>query len=136
MNWFLIMQAMTQYLIDQPALDNVPVQTGQTVPVPEETTVTLIRGPATPRSNDRRQSPELVVFVECWVRDDSDDPAAGYQRIAELESAVIDSINDFAKGDRRIDGKPLKVRVGTTEPDGDAFRPMVGSRTQITISWL
>jgi len=53
----------------------------------------------------------------------------------EPEGRVITAINRFGAGDQRIDGKKIRVRPGRAEPDGDIFRPMVGSRTAVVISW-
>ena len=67
--------------------------------------------------------------------DEAVDPMIGYQKLADLEGRVITAINRFGAGDQRIDGKKIRVRPGRAEPDGDIFRPMVGSRTAVVISW-
>lgn len=136
MNWFLVMTAMLSALKTDENLSGIGIQAGALVPVPTEPEVRLIRGPSQPKTNEPGSVNELTIWVECWeVDDEAVDPMIGYQKLADLEGRVITAINRFGAGDQRIDGKQIRVRPGRAEPDGDIFRPMVGSRTAVAISW-
>lgn len=136
MNWFLVMAGMRAALQADADLNGISIQSGALVPVPESPEIRLIRGPAQPKTNDPNSRNELTIFVECWEHDDeAEDAAVGYQKLADLEARAIAAINRFGAGDQRIDGKQIRVRPGRAEPDGDLFRPMVGSRTAVSIIW-
>lgn len=136
MNWFLVMTAMLSALKTDENLSGIGIQAGALVPVPTEPEVRLIRGPSQPKTNEPGSVNELTIWVECWeVDEEAIDPMIGYQKLADLEGRVITAINRFGAGDQRIDGKQIRVRPGRAEPDGDIFRPMVGSRTAVAISW-
>lgn len=135
MNWFDVMDAIHTHLESDASVD-VPLAAGALVPVPRAAEVRLIRGPFQPRTNAPDSTDELTVFIECWVHDDKDaDAKVGYQKLADLEDRVMQSVNQFGQGNRRINGKQIRIRPGRAEPDGDLFRPMLGSRTAVAITW-
>jgi|GEM_PF-3054771 len=139
MNWYDVALALHLFMVNHTDLDGYVVQFGAKVPIPDAKTVVLIRGPHTPRTNEPKSREELTLFVECWESgsdSESEAPEVAYGLLATFEKKVFSVINDFGKGDQRIQDKPIRVRVGDAEPDGDMFRPMVGSRTRVTISWL
>lgn len=139
MNWYDVALALHVFMVNHEQLNGYVIQFGAKAPIPDAKTVVLIRGPFSPRTNDPKSREELTLFVECWeTGSDSEDelPEVAYGLLAEFEKKVFAVINEFGRGDQRINDKQIKVRVGDAEPDGDLFRPMVGSRTRVTITWL
>jgi len=139
MNWHDVALALHIFMVNHNLLNDYVVQFGARVPIPDAKTVVLVRGPSSPKTNEPKSANQLTLFVECWETgsdDPTEAPEIAYGLLSEMESNVFQVINEFGKGDQRIEGKQIKVRLGETEPDGDVFRPKVGSRTRTTISWL
>lgn len=66
--------------------------------------------------------------VEMWVTDD--DPAAADARLDELEEQVTRALEQIPR-----DSFILKVEITGIDPDGDLFRPTVGSRMGLRVNW-
>jgi hypothetical protein len=131
--WFEVMTALKTHLINTAELKGAVVVMGGDADLPDCQTVALLRGPFQPATNDRQSRNELTIYIECWEHDTHEDPKKGYEKLAALEGIVMAAINGFGLG--CINDKRIQVRLGQTEPDGDAFRPSVGSRTAVTIKW-
>jgi len=127
------MTALIAHLDNTPELKGTIIVMGADSKVPDCKTVVLTRGSFEPKTNDRQSVNNQTVYIECWQYDDHENPKKGYQKLAALEGVVMAAINGF--GFTCVESKQLKVRLGQTEPDGDAFRPSVGSRTAVTIRW-
>jgi hypothetical protein len=131
--WFDVMTALSDHLNAIAELAGVHIELGANAQVPDCKTVILTRGQFEPKNNDRQSINKQIIYVECWEFDDHDSPKKGYEKLAALEGLVFAAINGF--GFTCVNTQQIKVRLGQTEPDGDAFRPSVGSRTTITIEW-
>lgn len=133
--WFEILLALMNHLIATPGLKGVAICVGSDAKIPSGKTVVLIRGKFDPKTNDTKSVNSQTVYIECWDYDDSESPQKGYEKLSVLERVVMTALNQFGAGSTLINNKRVQVRLGQTEPDGDAFRPSVGSRTAVTIRW-
>lgn len=133
--WYDILLALMNHLISEDDLQGVSIQVGNQGVVPINKTIVLIRGSFDPKTTEPKATHAQTVYIECWEYDDSQDTKNGYEKLSRLEDIVMKSLNEFGAGSNLINNKRVQLRIGQTEPDGDAFRPSVGSRTAIKIRW-
>ncbi len=133
--WFDILMALNNHLIATSELNGVAIVVGSDTKIPQGATVVLIRGTFDPKTTEPKSRDSQQLYVECWQWDESESPTKGYEKLAELEGIVMKALNDFGAGSNRVNNKQVRVILGQTEPDGDAFRPSVGSRTAVTVQW-
>jgi hypothetical protein len=134
--WFDLLMALQSAFINDAEMEGIPVMVGAKTPVPDYECVVLLRGTFDPKNNNPSSREDQQIFIETWVYDeDSDHPEKGYQKLDQLEKKVIRIANEFGKGDRRFAGKKIRTVIGQTQPDGDVFRPSLGSRTTVSIQW-
>jgi hypothetical protein len=133
--WFELLLALKNHLEADPDLQGLCIQVGAGAAIPSKATIVIIRGPFTPKTNDPKSIEELTIYIECWEYDDRPDFIHGYEKISQLEQKLIKAINEFGAGSRLVNGKKIKIRPGEPQPDGDSFRPSIGSRTAVSIRW-
>lgn len=133
--WYSILMALKTHLAAQDSLKDVVIQVGGSADIPEKTTIILTRGTFEPKTTEPKSLESQNLYIECWCYDESENFATGYSKLATLEADVLTAINAFGAGTKQISNKNIRVRLGQTEPDGDAFRPSVGSRTAVSIRW-
>lgn len=108
-----------------------PVEVGGSAAVPDFRQVTLLRGPGTrPADADMTGQATQTVYVECWEHHKT--TAEANARLQALEMAVIGAMT--ASGPQLLSGWGALVNVENIEPDGDAFRPSVGSRMTVRVN--
>jgi hypothetical protein len=137
--WYRILQALDAYFKSLPAFSNVTIQLGDSGAIPDSTTLVLLRGPGQTDDRLRNRRGEQTVFIECWVtssvQDALDSAADGYLQLADLEDITVNALRTFGHTPTIIDGYHITAKPGQIEPDGDAFRPSVGSRIPLTITY-
>lgn len=79
----------------------------------------------------------ITLCVECWTRDDSVDPAAGYAKLAALEDLFTTALDTWVRTlDVSLLGTDvLNASVIESIGDTDSKRPVIGSRKTIKITW-
>ena len=75
------------------------------------------------------------LLIENWVRDDTTDIYNGYGKLAEQEDKMIGSIKSWLVNRNTDDFSILSCNVGEIISDGDAKRPLVGSRMSLDITY-
>lgn len=133
--WFDILMALNNHLTPNSELNGVAITIGANAKIPLCASVVLTRGVFNPKTTEPKSRDSQQLYVECWQWDESESPTKGYEKLAELEGIVMKALNDFGAGSNRVHNKQVRVILGQTEPDGDAFRPSVGSRTAVTVQW-
>jgi hypothetical protein len=109
-------------------VNRVAVETVADAVVPDGDTVRVTRASSPPRPLYAQLSGVETLALECWTRDD--DPAVASARLQDLEETAFAAL----RGLSRID--PItNIAITGIDPDGDLFRPAVGSRITLTISW-
>ncbi|TVR59427.1 MAG: hypothetical protein EA420_15960 [Candidatus Competibacteraceae bacterium] len=110
------------------ALPGVAVATVVDAVVPDVDTVRVTRASSPARALFQQLSGVEALAVECWTR--NDDPDLASAQLQALERDVLAAL----RGITRID--PITtIDITGIDPDGDLFRPAVGSRINLTISW-
>lgn len=115
-------------------LDDAPVQTNAEAKVPDCALLAVRRGVVNEQQTFAIDSDGVAaVAVECWEYD-RDDYDAANSRLAALERSVVDVLETYAQAlpELRRVAALISIRI---EPDGDLFRPAVGSEITATIAW-
>lgn len=122
--WAQILDALRDRLLA--ADSTLEVHVGGSAEVPQSRRVTLMRGPGTTYAEFVESGRiEQTVYAECWAH--ADDPAVANTKLQALEQMVIETMQS-AGPQRLLPHTDALARVTQIEPDGDAFRPSVGSR--------
>lgn len=124
--WAELLQDLATTL--QSALPEVVVVTHADAEVPTADTVRVLRGAMTGRPVYSRLSGEQNINLEIWTQ--SDDPAEADQRLQALEEQVIAALENLPR-----QGLIMKTTLLGIEPDGDLFRPVVGSNLSLKVYW-
>lgn len=96
--------------------------------IPDVPTVRVLRASAPARPLFAQMAGTEFFAVECWVR--HEDPETANRALADLEERVLTALRAIP----RID--PITtVTLAGVDPDGDLFRPNLGSRINLNISW-
>lgn len=104
------------------------VRTASDAEVPDTPTVVIRRGSQPARHLFTQLSGAENLVLECWTQDD--DPDAANLKLEALEDAVMDALRTLPRVD------PItNIAITGIDPDGDLFRPIVGSQISITITW-
>lgn len=110
------------------ALPEVVVAIHADAQIPTEDTVRVLRAATSGRPVYSRPTGVQEIDLELWVT--ADDPAEADQRLMVLEERVT-----FALERMQRDELILKIDILGIDPDGDLFRPTVGSRMKLQINW-
>jgi len=137
--WYRVLQALETYFKGLTAFSHVTIQLGDSGAIPDNTTLVLLRGPEKTDDRLRYRRGELTLFIECWVatsvQNALESPASGYLQLADLEDLTVDALRTFGHMPTVISDYHITAKLGQIEPDGDAFRPKVGSRIPLTITY-
>jgi hypothetical protein len=109
-------------------LPHVTVSTAVDAVVPDVDTVRVTRASSPARALFQQLSGAEALAVECWTR--NDDPDLANAQLQAMENNVLAALRGIA----RID-PIMTVEILGLDPDGDLFRPAVGSRFTLNISW-
>lgn len=132
--WWDILEALRAFLAEQPALYDAVIELGAGAAVPTTRTVSLQRGPDQPPTAYDSVPGELTVHVECWEHDDSDDSGVAYAQLATLEAATRAALAAWLASNP-FPAVELKAPLPAWQPDGDMFRPSVGSRLDLVVRY-
>jgi len=135
--WWLMVQDLVRTLSLDPALDYAEVRVGQSMSVPDRSTVEVSRGAAGPDDLFNPGSGVVLLNVDCWEHSESDEWGDGYAALARLERHVVAALMDWQReyDPADLDGADMVVDEVSVQPDLDAFRPSVGSRLAVRINW-
>lgn len=77
----------------------------------------------------------VTLWLDAWVENHDIDPGVAYKLLYELEKPMLMSLERWMQSASKL----LKMRMSFEPleiiPDGDQFRPRVGSRTILKITW-
>jgi hypothetical protein len=124
--WADLKQVLADVL--RAALPEVIVETHADAQIPTEDTVRVLRAATSGRPVYSRPTGVQDIDLECWVT--AEDPADADQRLMVLEERVTFALERIPR-----DEMILKIDIVGIDPDGDLFRPTVGSRMQLKINW-
>lgn len=96
--------------------------------IPTVDAVRVLRGATSGRPVYSRPAGVQELALELWVTDD--DPAAADRRLMDLEERVTVALEEVPR-----DSMILKIDIAGIDPDGDLFRPTVGSRMNLRVNW-
>ena len=124
--WATLIQIVASAL--QSDLPGVTVATYADARIPDEDTVRVLRGSSPERPLFAQLSGSESLALECWTR--NEDPALANQQLQTLENNVIAALRNLPRVDPIIN-----LSIAGIDPDGDLFRPNLGSRIRLTITW-
>jgi hypothetical protein len=124
--WATLIQTVAAAL--RTALPTVIVLAYSDAPAPDEDTVYVKRVGSPSRSLFAQQSGTENLVLECWSRDLV--PATADLKLQTLENNVIAALRTLPRVDPIVN-----LTITGIDPDGDLFRPNVGSQISITINW-
>lgn len=78
---------------------------------------------------------KIDLLIENWVRDDSTDIYNGYGKLAQQEQSTIDALKMWLINRDATSFSILTCNIGEILSDGDAKRPLVGSRMSLSITY-
>lgn len=128
MTWWILLSSLVQHLAT--VLPTAIILMGAENQIPSTTTVRVKRG-----FNDQawpihrlKATGIDVILIECWVCNQNS--LTAYQALAALEMAIIAALRIW-----KVSGYVLVDITVTEEPDGDLFRPAVGSQLNVRVEW-
>lgn len=133
--WWPLLSALKSHLdelinppIPQPQVATIIV--GDDGAIPAESTLILTRGPGSTTNWADPWAGVQTFYCQCWAFSDESSDAA-YAGLAALEEVFIYALTRPII----LAGYEVLPRITAIEPDGDAFRPSVGSRMTVEIEW-
>lgn len=123
--WATLIQTVATAL--RTALPAVVVETVADTPAPDVDTVYVLRGGSVEPSLFAERGVENLI-LECWSRDEV--PATADLKLETLENNVVAALRGLPHT-----GPMISLSFTGIDPDGDIFRPNVGSRIYLTIAW-
>lgn len=124
--WATLIQIIAAGL--QSDLPGVIVTTYADARIPDEDTVRVLRSNSPERPLFAQLSGSENLALECWTR--HEDPALANQQLQALESNVIAALRNLPRVDPIVN-----ITLTGIDPDGDLFRPNLGSRIRLSITW-
>ncbi len=129
--WFEIIKSLADHIAA--TLDDTAVNRYASASVPRRRQVDFLRGPGTPTATFRTSGKfEQTVYVECWEFDEDADTASA--ALESLENEVIAALLSCGAVAAQSQTIEAIVKLTNIEPDGDAFRPSVGSRMTLVVT--
>lgn len=110
-------------------LPGVDIQTHADAEVPDVDTVRVLRGASAGRPYYGRPSGQQSITLEVWTTNTN--YADADYRLMLLEDAVMRALEQLPRGGGRI----FIVDILGIDPDGDLFRPTVGSQIRLNVHW-
>jgi hypothetical protein len=123
--WATLIQTVATTL--RTALPTVIVLAYFDAPAPDEDTVYVLRAGSVEPSLFTERGVENLI-LECWTRDTV--PATADLKLQTLENNVVAALRVLPHS-----GPIVSLSFTSIEPDGDLFRPNVGSRIYLTLNW-
>lgn len=124
--WADLKQTLAEVL--RALLPDVDIAIHAIAEIPTADTVRVLRAASTGRPVYGRPAGVQELDLELWVTDD--DPALADQRLMVLEERVTFALEAIPR-----DEMILKIEITGIDPDGDLFRPTVGSRMKLKVNW-
>ncbi len=124
--WADLLQRLQQALSRQ--LPDVVVVTHADAEVPDVDTVRILRGETSGKPLYGWPSGVQNLTLELWVK--HSDYSIADQRLMSLEQRVDKALEQVPR-----EGLISKIEVLGIEPDGDLFRPHVGSAFKLKVHW-
>lgn len=129
--WADLLQDMASAL--RFAMPEVTVNTHVDAQVPDAESgdwVRVLRGASTGRPYYGRPSGVQEINLELWVTR-SEDEADADRRLMALEEQTFKALAGLPRSGDRI----FNIEFLGIDPDGDMFRPVVGSRIRLKVHW-
>lgn len=124
--WADLLQRLAEAL--RRDLPDVAVVTHADAQVPTVATVRVLRGAGSGSPVYGRLSGTQDIALELWVTDD--DAAQADRRLMRLETRVLEALERPSR-----EGLIYKIDVLGIDPDGDLFRPSLGSNLRLKVHW-
>lgn len=128
--WATLLKSLADYLRDN--LTDTDVVLNASAQVWEVRTVVVSRGGAEPRREPDWTGGVQRVWIECWEH--ASIPEDANTALDALETAVQAALADWLAA-LALPGVCVAGQVTAIEPDGDLFRPSVGSRLTCELRW-
>lgn len=134
--WLEILEHMVNYFTALDTFGETNVQGGTDGKKPNKfPSLHILRDMEAGIDFHARKSADVILWVECWVRNDSKDPMEAYRQLYDLEQRFLEAMPGWIK-QVAVD---LKIAPKITIPhfvgDGERQRPLCGSQATIIINW-
>ena len=124
--WATLIQSIATAL--RTALPTVTVLTVADAVTYDTDTVVVKRASSTGRPVYSRPTGVQDLAIECWTR--HDDSATADTQLQALEENVVTALESLPRNELI-----MSLDLISMDPDGDLFRPIVGSQLTIRIHW-
>ncbi len=124
--WATLIQLVATTLRTE--LSEIPVLTHGDAALPDSEMVIVKRGGSPTRHVFVQQSGVENLVLECWTH--NEDPDAANVALEVLEERVIAALRTLPRSDPVVN-----LTITGIDPDGDYFRPTLGSQISIQINW-
>ena len=139
--WYDILIHLRDYLRNTPDIPAAIIEAGALSP--ED--INLAKGGAIFLIRDHEPNEVLyqggegyvVFFAENWIRDDSPDPALGYDKLSKQEDAFKAALTKwlYTVDSHALGADIQHIEIEETMGDADSHRPLLGSRAVIRVQW-
>lgn len=138
--WWLIISNMVSWLrsssdIDTVADDNIKPGIPENEDIPEYPAIRVCRGGERGVYLLTKGKSEATVYVYCWEGSDSQDPGDAYELLAALENKVATALESWLLQVQTALKIRISLEIPEIIPDGDIYRPAVGSRITLKLTW-
>lgn len=137
--WWKIIKSLTDHMKNDYDLISIPsltIASGVEGGIPDYPAIRVCRGGERKTDIITKGRGTVTVLIDCWQGSDDQDPGVAYELINDLECKMLKSFEDW------LETAPgnLKIKMSLdgdidTDPDGEMFRPTVGSTTKLKIKW-
>lgn len=138
--WLPILKSIKTHLSAQPSLADVEIKIGSNEPVLKKRGLRIRRAGEPNAKNLSTSQPETVpnvvmVWIDCWEHCQDKDPEKAYELLYDLETKLEKALEVWAQIRPGLNGLHCTVSIEATASDGDEFRPSIGSRKILKISY-
>ena len=133
--WLEIIEHMVNYYTELETFADINVQGGTDGKKPNKfPSLHILRDMETDIDFHTRKPGDVILWVECWVRNDSKDPMEAYRQLNDLETRFLEAFPGWFK-QVVIDLKIApKIKIPHFVGDGERQRPLVGSQATVQIN--
>lgn len=133
--WFDILQHMVNYMANLEEFADINVQGGTDGKKPNKfPSLNILRDLESGIDFHTRKSADIVLWVECWVRNDSKDPMEAYRQLYDVEQRFLAAMPGWIKQVALDLHIAPKITIPHFVGDGERQRPLCGSQATIQIN--
>lgn len=112
------------------AMPDMAIKTHADAEVPDTDLIRVLRGPSTGRPYYGRPTGVQDINLELWIAS-GEDAVDADRRLMALEARTFKALELVP----RTEGRVFNIEILGIDPDGDLFRPVVGSQIRLKVHW-